>query len=171
MTLYGLLLQAAGLSHREAAELHGVRLDTVKSWSAGRNAAPIGVIAELRALAAHIVHSAAREIDALGGAPADGEIVSQCPADDDAAKALGLPCVGAWRAMAAIVASGANRLGGRDVPGADLRDVHLTGADLRGVHLTGADLRGAGLRGNRVERLKDEAPKPKRSRKAREELS
>ncbi len=102
MTPCALLLQACGLSHREAAELLGVRIDTVKSWSAGRNRAPAGVIAELRALHGRIeaaAGAAVRAIEATGAA----DIEIGYPADDHEARALGLPCVGAWRAMAAIV--------------------------------------------------------------------
>lgn len=43
MAAFKFALQACGLSQSEAAELLGVRLDTVKSWSAGRNAPPEGV--------------------------------------------------------------------------------------------------------------------------------
>ncbi len=50
MTLFALLRDRCGLSHREAAEFLGVRLDTVKSWSSGRNPCPPGVIEALRSL-------------------------------------------------------------------------------------------------------------------------
>ena len=50
MTLYAAALRLLGLSHAEAARLHNVRLDTVKSWSAGRRSAPPGCWDELRAL-------------------------------------------------------------------------------------------------------------------------
>ena len=36
MTLYRLLLSRVGLSQADAAILHQVRLDTIKSWCAGR---------------------------------------------------------------------------------------------------------------------------------------
>lgn len=108
MTPYALLLQACGLSHREAAELHGVRLDTVKSWSAGRNRAPPGVLAELRDLYATIRRAADAALDLIEErAPAEIEI--GYPTDDHEARALGFPCVGAWRAMAALVVAEADR--------------------------------------------------------------
>lgn len=50
MTLYAAALRRLGLSQAEAAAYHGVRLDTVKSWSAGRNRVPAGAWAELRRL-------------------------------------------------------------------------------------------------------------------------
>jgi len=50
MTLYSAALHLVGLSHSEAADLHGVRLDTVKSWSSGRNGVPQGVWDDLRDL-------------------------------------------------------------------------------------------------------------------------
>lgn len=50
MTLYAAALRLLGLSQAEAAAFHGVRLDTIKSWSAGRNRVPPGAWAELRAL-------------------------------------------------------------------------------------------------------------------------
>jgi len=44
-----------GLSQSGAASLHGVRLDTVKSWSSGRNPVPDGAWADLRSYEASIV--------------------------------------------------------------------------------------------------------------------
>lgn len=54
-TLYAACLTRLGLSQSEAAKLHGVRLDTVKSWSSGRNPAPHGVWDDLRAHETRIV--------------------------------------------------------------------------------------------------------------------
>lgn len=42
-TTFSAAIRLCGLSHSEAAGFLGVRLDTVKSWSAGRNRVPIGV--------------------------------------------------------------------------------------------------------------------------------
>lgn len=42
-TTFAAALQLCGLSQSEAAEFFDVRLDTVKSWSAGRNGVPDGV--------------------------------------------------------------------------------------------------------------------------------
>lgn len=109
MTPYTLLLQACGLSHREAAELHGVRLDTVKSWSSGRNRAPEGVLADLRTLYTAIRRAADQALAVFAEVPAGDEIEVGYPADDHEARALGFPCVGAWRAMMALVAAELDR--------------------------------------------------------------
>lgn len=43
MTTFASAIRLCGLSQPEAAEFFGVRIDTVKSWSAGRNPVPAGV--------------------------------------------------------------------------------------------------------------------------------
>lgn len=50
MTIFAAALRLVGLSHAEAASFFGVRPDTVKSWSSGRNRIPAGVWARLRDL-------------------------------------------------------------------------------------------------------------------------
>lgn len=57
-TLYAACLSRLGLSQPEAATLHNVRLDTVKSWSSGRNPVPQGAWGDLRAREAQIVDGA-----------------------------------------------------------------------------------------------------------------
>lgn len=50
MTTFASALRLCGLTHSEAADFLNVRIDTLKSWSAGRNPVPTGVwqdIAEL----------------------------------------------------------------------------------------------------------------------------
>jgi len=47
-TLYAACLSRLGLSQTEAARLHDVRIDTVKSWSSGRNRVPQGAWDDLR---------------------------------------------------------------------------------------------------------------------------
>jgi len=54
-TLYAACLSRLGLSQPEAATLHKVRLDTVKSWSSGRNRVPDGAWEDLRDYEAQIV--------------------------------------------------------------------------------------------------------------------
>lgn len=60
-TLYAACLARLGLSQAEAAAIHTnrdgqpVRLDTVKSWCAGRNPVPPNAWADLRRLEAEIV--------------------------------------------------------------------------------------------------------------------
>lgn len=54
-TLYAACLSRLGLTQTGAAELHNVRLDTVKSWCAGRNTVPQGAWDELRGYEAQII--------------------------------------------------------------------------------------------------------------------
>ncbi|NBC37381.1 hypothetical protein GTZ99_12550 [Novosphingobium sp. FSY-8] len=70
-TLYAACLSRLGLSQAEAATLHGVRLDTVKSWSAGRNPVPQGAWDQLRQAEAAIIERAEtiREAWELNGSP------------------------------------------------------------------------------------------------------
>lgn len=107
MTPFAVLCGLAGLSHREAGDFLGVRLDTVKSWSAGRNRTAPGAVDELRALIARQTKAADEAVAHIArlskshGTPDEIEI--GFPADDHEARALGWPCVGAWAAMAARV--------------------------------------------------------------------
>ena len=109
MNPYSILGAYAGLSHREASDFHKVRLDTVKSWSSGRNRAPQRAIQELIDLISRqerLAEAALLKIHALAvenGAPETIEL--GYPADDYEAQTLGWPCVGAWKAMAARVVS------------------------------------------------------------------
>ena len=91
MTPFAILSRLAGMSQREAAEFHRVRLDTVKAWSIGRVKTPEGVIAELADLIERQGAAAAQALR-VKGKPA----VLTEPADDAEAKALGWPCVSAW---------------------------------------------------------------------------
>jgi hypothetical protein len=64
-TTYAACLARLGLSHTAAAQLHGgIRLDTVKSWSSGRNPAPQGAFDDLRNYEAQIIDAseAMREV-------------------------------------------------------------------------------------------------------------
>lgn len=87
-TLYASCLSRLGLSQARAAELHGVRLDTVKSWSAGRRAVPPGAWDDLRAYAARLQKrvdaiTAARKLPHLSDpltVTAAAEVVLRAPA-------------------------------------------------------------------------------------------
>ena len=109
ITTYALLLNRCGLSHREAAAIHGVRLDTVKSWATGRNRAAAGAIAELRALFAQIENVANESavqfgiLQAAHGAPDAVDLA--LARDDQEAQALGWPCVGAHAAVIGTIAA------------------------------------------------------------------
>lgn len=109
-TAFALLCQVCGLSQREAAELLEVRLDTVKSWSAGRNRAPGRVLSELARLAAAIERAADEAMKAAADAAekigAEAETIELGLASDDAeARTLGWPCVGAHRAVLGRIAA------------------------------------------------------------------
>lgn len=113
MTPAALLIQLAGLSHREAADFLRVRLDTVKSWHRAHsaNGTSDGILSELRALIAQQERTAAQAIAMMAGIArehgADADGILGYPTDDHEAQALGWPCVGAWRAMAARVIAAA----------------------------------------------------------------
>jgi hypothetical protein len=108
-TTFSLLCDRCGLSHREAANFLDVRLDTVKSWSSGRNPAPLGVLSELRDLYVTIEAAAlanAKQIEALlDGDGAPDKIEIGLAGDDHEAQLLGWPCVGAHAAVLGLVAA------------------------------------------------------------------
>ncbi|MBB2158098.1 hypothetical protein HLH33_17650 [Gluconacetobacter diazotrophicus] len=113
-TLFSLLVQVCGLSHREAAEMLKVRHDTVKSWSSGRNRTPDTVLEELVALAARIEKAATEALAQIEtaavqhGVPAEIEL--GIASDDAEAQSIGWPCVGAQSAcLALVVARGMKR--------------------------------------------------------------
>jgi len=115
-TAFGMLAQLCGLTQREAAELLGVRPDTVKAWWRGRRRAPRAVLEQLAQLAETIDRAAAeagaetdRLIEEGPGAP---DLLELGVARDDAeARTLGWPCVGAHEAVLARVAAAAIRTG------------------------------------------------------------
>ncbi len=94
-TLYSILLSASGLSQREAAIFHGARLDTVKSWSAGRNAAPAGAIQELVDLIDRMMTAVDAGVEQMekmqAQHPVTGEIELGLCSDDHEAQSLGWP--------------------------------------------------------------------------------
>jgi len=102
MTPYKLLRQACGLSQREAAEFRGVRLDTVKSWDTGRNNAPQDAVDQLKDLYGLLVEAAGNAVETIQLKTAD-EIEIAYPLSDADAQSKGLPCLGAWEAMTAMV--------------------------------------------------------------------
>ena len=71
-TLYAACLSRLGLSQSGAATLHGVRIDTVKSWASGRNPVPQGAWEDLREYETQIVDGAEEfreQWDAAGQPP------------------------------------------------------------------------------------------------------
>ncbi|MCA0400221.1 MAG: hypothetical protein LCH38_05325 [Proteobacteria bacterium] len=113
-TTFSLIAERCGLSHREAAEFLGVRIDTVKSWSSGRNAAPTGAITQLRDLYNKIDRAAGEVIRHIAAVTAEHgapeEIELGLASDDYEARhpPLGWPCVGAHAAMLGLVAARVN---------------------------------------------------------------
>lgn len=76
-TIYAACLSRLGLSQAGAAALHGVRIDTVKSWSSGRNPVPPGAWSDLRGYEDQIIERSEtiREIWEDNGEP--GELVAR----------------------------------------------------------------------------------------------
>lgn len=102
MTPFALLLQLSGLSQREAAELLGVAPASIDKMARGTRPTPAGVLRDLQGLVAMQQRTAGEALDRIEAAD-DAAIEIGYPADDHEARALGWPCVGAWRGMAARV--------------------------------------------------------------------
>ncbi|MBW7837990.1 MAG: hypothetical protein H3C28_15290 [Sphingomonadales bacterium] len=98
MTFFSAILTGLGLSHRESAAFFNVRLDTVRSWSAGRNPVPAGVWAQAHALAVQQERAAREVLAAWQEAGESDEIVLGLASDDYDAQSLGWPCRGAQMA-------------------------------------------------------------------------
>lgn len=94
MTLFASTLHGLGLSHSDAADFLGVRLDTVKNWSSGRRAVPDGVFAALHKLARRQIRAA----EAIAKNAENAAIELEIASDDAEAKEIGWPCVGAQMA-------------------------------------------------------------------------
>ncbi len=109
MTPYRLLLSRVGLSQADAATLHQVRLDTIKSWCAGRARAPVGVIAELRTLYARQKNAAAEALQMIAERPEVSQIELGYAADDHEAQTMGWPCASAQWASLGMIAAGTDR--------------------------------------------------------------
>lgn len=108
MTPFRLLLDATGLSVREAAAFLKIREDTAMSWSSGRRTTPDGVIDELFTLLDRQRRAASETIDQIrilvrrqGVMPEQIEI--GISADDHEAWSLGWPAASAHAAVARMV--------------------------------------------------------------------
>ena len=114
MTLYTILLRASGLSQREAAAFHAVRLDTIKSWCIGRRQASDGVIAEISTLICRQVEAAEQAEDTIGDGDLSGGVVELgLAADDVEAQSLGWPTVTAQAAALGLIAARVVDAGGK----------------------------------------------------------
>jgi hypothetical protein len=104
MTPFSAMQSLCGLSNREAADFLSVSEDTVKSWRLGRRDPAATVITELHNLWTVIDQAAVDHAESFAN---NGLLDLNCiielgyPADDHEAHQLGMPCVGAWRQMAA----------------------------------------------------------------------
>ena len=106
MTPYRLLLSRVGLSQADAATLHQVRLDTIKSWCTGRARAPVGVIAELRTLYARQKKAATEALRMIAERPEVSQIELGYAVDDQEAAGMGWPCAAAqWASLGMVVAA------------------------------------------------------------------
>jgi hypothetical protein len=116
-SVYDVLRRRCGLSQQEAADLRGVRLDSVKSWCSDRRPAPAEAIEELRDLEAKIAAAGARyakEVTAkskFDGDPGERVFSVAEPMDELQAVAFGWPtssvCLAAVAAAIAALPAGA----------------------------------------------------------------
>lgn len=90
MTPFKSALSICGLSQTEAASFFGVRLDTVKSWCAGRNEPPAGAWNQLRKLYNKMLDSAEDAAEVINESPVDqiqwmpGERMADWPSESAA---------------------------------------------------------------------------------------
>lgn len=102
MTLFKHTLTRLGLSLAEAAAFLDVRLDTLKSWSSGRNPVPDGVWSTLAELAQK-QEEAAQAMAEVWLETGEPDLVDFGLASDaHEAQSLGWPCVGAHMTVASI---------------------------------------------------------------------
>ena len=109
-TEFALLTDICGLSTREAADMFEVRRDTAKSWSSGRGGryqAPPQVLDALVALAASLDRAAREAVAVIDQQTKEHDapdiVELGLASDDHEAQQLGLPAVGAHRALLARV--------------------------------------------------------------------
>ncbi|MDP9195226.1 MAG: hypothetical protein M3O22_00380 [Pseudomonadota bacterium] len=94
-TVFQILLQSCGLSHREAAEFLDVRPDTIKSWSSGRRAVPEGAVNQILTLLKAQAKAAQETVRVIQRNPYAETIELGYASDDAEAQGLGWFCVGA----------------------------------------------------------------------------
>ncbi len=109
MTPFGLLCDHCGLSERVAAALFKVPENQIQKWRSGRRTAPVGIMAELRALD-RMIERAAREAIATIIERREPEnaicVVLGHAVDDHEALSLGWPSVDVQAAMLRRVVAG-----------------------------------------------------------------
>ena len=102
MTPFGLLLQISGLSQREAAHFLSASPSSIDKMVRGARSCPAGIITEMRGLIERQEVAADEALRLIENQP-QLEIEIGYPVDDYEAQALGWPCIGAWRGMAARI--------------------------------------------------------------------
>jgi len=102
-TVYDLLRRRCGLSQTEAAAFHRVRVDTIKSWCAGRNNAAPGALDELRTLYRHIERAAREAVAQIESGRISIPIELRVARDDAEAQSWGWPCIGAQTAVLGLL--------------------------------------------------------------------
>lgn len=117
-SVYDVLRRRCGLSQQEAADLRGVRLDSVKSWCSGRRPAPSEAIEELRELEAAIGRAGEQYAKAVKASSGISEYTGKRvymvagPTDERQARTFGWPtssvCLAAVAAAIALLPPGAN---------------------------------------------------------------
>lgn len=117
-SVYNLLRESCGLSQQDAADFHGVRLDSVKSWCGERRLAPDNVVNELKHLMQSIIAAGngyAEEVIQRSGS--SGVLMLGVPHDEADARACGFPSMGAnMRAIAIAIAQLPDQLQIRLIP-------------------------------------------------------
>ena len=104
INVYNFLLKASGLSQREAAIFHDVRLDTIKGWCGGKTDAPLGALEEIAELILK-QRAAADETLEQFDAAAIGDVELGAASDDYEAAALGWPSASAQHQALALIAA------------------------------------------------------------------
>lgn len=102
---YNLTRQRCGLSQREAAAHHGVSINTVDKWCAGKRTVPPGVMQELQELYQIIRRAGGAlgaRMDALKRGEEDEPIEIGVAVTDADARALGFPSAGAHHAAVGL---------------------------------------------------------------------
>jgi hypothetical protein len=103
--VYNLLREACGISQAEAAEIHGTRLDSVKSWCSDRRTAPQGVINDLQKLVREIQTAGISYADILKTISKGDVYVIGVAKDERDARVCGFPSIGAQMRAIAIAIS------------------------------------------------------------------
>lgn len=102
MTAFYCLMTACGLSNQEAADFLGVSLGSIEGWKSGRRNAPDGVFSEMRTLWRSMMSAAQMAAETIEQSGVE-ETEIGLASDDHEAEHLGLPCVGAHRALLGMI--------------------------------------------------------------------